>query len=338
MSKYNRHQSVVSRNTDEHVSEDHWLKQFEKSLQKGAVQPKSQQSLYDQINSIMNGGGSKYPSVQSAVDDMMQRSGLSNYLKTSEEKEVTTKTASDETSDEPDGPMNISNTDHIIDAIKKEIVVNNWYEVGKNIAKLELAEGQEATNAMDNIVGFKYFHDPMLKNVRVPVDRWGDFTLGYAAGRGMTHEQTKLQTKLTQSVIERSLGRKASSDQNNGFDKNIPVEPKQEDTNVPDIVKENPAILQTLENYVRSTRGNLPIPAILDKLRSIHKSDVSQDRLWEDDKLIRLISKLNLQAKQNNPSNYQNYSNLAAGDRDTAASDVDPSNTDAFNALMPAKL
>lgn len=222
MSKYTRHQSVVSRNTDEHVSEDHWLKQFEKTLQKGAVQPRTQSSLYDQINSIMNGTPSKYPSVQAAVDDMMQRSGLSNYLKTSKEND----------------------------------------------------EGNK----------------------------------------------------------------KVAADQNNDFDKTVPVEQKQQDTNTPDVIRENPAILTTLENYIRTTRGNLPIPAIIDKLHSIHRADVSEDKKWDDDKLIRLVSKLNLQAKKNNPASYEDYNNLAAGDRDTADSDVDPSNTDAFNALMPAKL
>lgn len=223
MSKYNRYQSVVSRNTDEHISEDHWLKQFEKTLQKGAVQPKTQQSLFDQISSVMNGNAqSRYPSVQAAVDDMMQRSGLTNYLKVSSEK----------------------------------------------------------------------------NNVKA----------------------------------------KVAADQNTDFDKTIPVEQKQEDTNIPDVIKENPAILKTLENYIRSTRGNLPIPAIIDKLRSIHRSDIAQDKMWEDDKLIRLVSKLNLEAKKNNPASYENYSNLATGDHDNADSDVDPSNTDAFNALMPAKL
>lgn len=224
MSRYTRHQSVVSRNSDEYVSEDHWLKQFEKKLEKGAVQPRSQDSLYDQINSIMNGTSPKYPSVQAAVEDMMQRSGLTNYL--------------------------------------------------------EIKESQEQND-----------------------------------------ETTKVAT-----------------DQNNDFDKSVPVERKQEDTTTPDVIRENPSILKTLENYIRTTRGNLPIPAIIDKLRSIHRADVSEDKKWEDDKLIRLVSKMNLQAKKDNPTNYEDYSNLASGDRDSANSDVDPSNTDAFNALMPAKI
>lgn len=223
MSKYSRYQSIVSRNSDENISEDHWLKQFEKTLEKGAVQPRSRDSLYDQISNIMNGTQSKYPSVEAAVEDMMQRSGLTNYL-----------------------------------------------EISK--------ESQQQDN------------------------------------------------------------RKVATDHNNDFDKDVPVEPKQGNTDTPDVIRENPAILNTLENYIRTTRGNLPIPAIIDKLRSIHRTDIAEDKMWEDDKLIRLVSKLNLQAKKNNPASYENYSNLATQDHDTADSDVDPSNTDAFNALLPAKL
>jgi hypothetical protein len=215
MSRQSRFQPVINRNTDENISEDHWLKEFEKKLLKDAVQPRNNSSsLYDQINSIMNGSKPKYPSVQAAVDDMMQRSGLSNYLKVSEDNEES-------------------------------------------------------------------------------------------------------QKKVAQS--------------------NEPA-PKKTRSDVPDVIAENPAILRTIENYIKSTRGNLPVPAIVDKIRTIHQGDVSEDKMWEDDKLIRLISNLNLEAKKNNPASYEDYANLAVGDRDTADSDVDPSNTDAFNALMPAKL
>jgi hypothetical protein len=220
MSKYIRHQAAINRTSDEHISEDHWLKQFEKTLQKGAVQPKSPQSIYDQISSIMNGNTPKYTSVQSAVDDMMQRSGVSNYLKTSKEQEISkTKTA---------------------------------------------------------------------------------------------------------------------ADQNDAFQKQVPIEAKNNDT--PDVIKEMPVIRTTLENYIKATRGNLPIPAIIDKIRSIHQSDISEDKMWDEDKLIRLVSRLNLEAKKNNPANYENYSNLASGDHDISESDIDPSNNDAFHGLQPTKL
>lgn len=213
MSKYLRHQSVVSRHSDSEISEDHWLKQFEKSLQKSAVQPRSvDSSLFDQINSIMN-GGSKYPTVESAVEDMKNRSGLTAYL--------------------------------------------------DNLNK---------TSESDN---------------------------------------SSAKTATTQNK-------------------------KEEKDNTPIILKNRPEILKTIENYVRDTKGNLPVPAIIDKIRSIHQNDVSEAKYWDEDNLIKLISKLNLTAKKNNPDNYKNYNNL--GTREVMNnSDIDVSNVDAFHSLNPVK-
>ncbi len=56
MSKYFRHQSVVSKQSDSSQDEDHWFKKFEETLQKGAVQSRNNDSsLFDQISSVMNG-------------------------------------------------------------------------------------------------------------------------------------------------------------------------------------------------------------------------------------------------------------------------------------------
>ncbi len=215
-SKYVRHQSIVHRQSDQTVDEDSWLYRFQKSLQKGAVQPKQQASLFDQINSIMN-GKSKYPSVEAAVDDMKQRSGLTAYLEkikqsSEEEKSTTTKVASE--------------------------------------------DNQQA------------------------IDKKVDMT--------------------------------------------------------PIVLKKHPPAMKTLENYIKDTKGNLPVPAIIEKLRSIHQADVTDSKDWDDDKLIILVSRLNLGAKKDNPSSFDNYSNL--GTRDTGSdSEIDPSNTDAFFALTPVK-
>jgi len=210
MSKYSRHQSVVSRQSDESIGEDHWLKQFQKSLQKGAVQTKSvDSSLFDQINSVMN-GKSKYPSVAAAVQDMQQRSGLTAYL----------------------------------DKISKTT-----------------EDGSKKT-ASDN--------KPAGKNKTV-------------------------------AVFEKC-----------------------------------PQIKTTLENHIKSTKGNSVVPAIIDKLRSIHQNDVSDAADWEDENLIRYVSHANLKAKRDNPNSYENYSNLGTRDMD-ADSDIDASNTDAFNSLVPVR-
>jgi len=220
MAKYNRHQSI-SKNSDDNYQEDHWLKQFEKNLLKDAVQPRNNSSLFDQINSIMNGSSkSKYPSVEAAVQDMQERSGLTAYLK----------------------------------AVKS------------------LEESKVATqNQKDK--------------------------------RSIASEEIQADAKNAESL--------------------------------PTVIKKCPAIMQTLENYIRDSKGNLPVPAIIDKIHAIHKNDVSNDKDWNEDKLIMLVSKMNLAAKTNNPNNYQHFGNL--GNKDIGTVDIDPSNTDAFFALNPAK-
>lgn len=216
MSKYTRHQASVVRNSDSQPGEDSWLGQMQKNLEKGAVQPRSvDQSLFHQINSIMN-GKSKYPSVEAAVEDMKNRSGLTAYL------DNLSKTSEDEA-------------------------------IGEN---KKIATAQVQNNSKN-----KY----------------------------------------------------------------------------PLVIQKCPQILNTLDNYIKDTRGNLPISAIIDKIKSIHKNDVSEDKYWEDDDLVRLVSQINLREKQNNPSNYETYSNL--GRRDPSGdNEIDPSNTDAFHALNPAKI
>jgi hypothetical protein len=206
--KYLRHQSVISKSSDE--SGDHWSNEFEKNLQKGAVQSRTQDnSLFDQINSIMN-GKSKYPSVAAAVEDMKERSGLTAYL--------------------------------------------------------------------DNM--------------------------------------SKVSEKETSN-------KKTASDKS--------------DDKTPIVFKKCPAAHETLKNLIRDSKGNLSLPAILNRLRSIHKKDVSNDSDWDENNLMECASKLNLQAKQDNPGNFENYHNLGNNDSAMLDSEVDSSNNDFFQALTPVK-
>lgn len=215
----------ISRHSDEYISEDHWFKQFEKKLEKGAVQPRNPQTLFDQINSIMNGTKARYNSVEDAVEDMKARSGLTAYLER-------LSTSSEESSDD-----------------NRKVAQNNT-----------------------------------------------------------------------------ETARSPENDQNQAMEKKIPI-----------VFKKCPQASDTLDNYIRDTKGNLPVPAIIDKLKSIHRGDVSDAKDWEDDNLILEVSKRNLEAKKTNPESYQNYAHL--GTRDTSGeSEVDPSNRDAFFALNPAKL
>lgn len=207
-----RHQSVISTYSNQQ-SDDHWMRRFESQLQKTSVQPYStDQNLYRQINTIMNGSKAKYPSVQAAVDDMMHRSGLNALL-----------------------------------------------DIEKQSAKEP---------------------DP-------------------AAKKSIAQEQPAASNRT------------------------------------PEVMRLKPSIRTTLDNIIQSSRGNLSIPTIISRLHSLHASDISDESAWEDERLIHLVSLLNLEAKKNNPANYDSFSHLGKSDTST---DIDASNTDAFHALMPAKM
>lgn len=218
MTKNSRSQPVISRQSDSEYSDDHWLRQFEDKLEKTSVQPRGQ-SLYDQITSIMN-TKSKYPSVQAAVDDMMQRSGLTDYLD------------------------NVKVSEETLDEKSRKIAQDHKEEQKKE------------------------------------------------------HASSKL----------------------------------------PQVIQQRPDILRTLENIVKESRGNLPVSAIIARLRSLHSQDIPDESAWEDERLVHLVSNCNLRAKRDNPSTFDKFDQLGRADHSMDNSDVDPSNTDAFNALMPAKI
>lgn len=200
MSKYTRHQPAVIRECD---ASDNWMKQLEKNLERNAVEPRKEKSVYDQINSIMNNSKkSKFSSVEDAVQDMRERSGLVAYL-----------------------------------------------------------------------------------------------------------EKVK---RAATSYAEK----------------------KAQDENSPTIFTKAPMIKNTLENYVRETRGNSTVPAILEKIKEIHRMDVPDPKEWEDENLIKFISKLNSKEKEKYPRNDAEYMDLGRSPR-FQDKDIDIENSDAFHALMP---
>lgn len=150
--------------------------------------------------------------------------------------------------------------------------------------------------------------------------------------------QAAVDDMMHRSGLTDYLQTKTSSDEEIPASKPRKTAQSNVNANMPKVIQDKPSILNTLENIVKESKGNLSVPAIISRLRSLHAGDISNESTWDDDKLIRLVSQYNLQAKTNNPSSYDNFNQLGQGDHSTADSDIDPSNTDAFNALMPAKI
>ena len=201
MSRYTRHQPSVIRECD---ASDDWMKQLEKNLERSAVEPHKDKSIYDQITSIMNNKKSKFSSVEDAVQDMRERSGLTAYL-----------------------------------------------------------------------------------------------------------EKVK---KAQQSFAEKKA---------------------QAENGTPSIFTVAPTVKNTLENFVHETRGNATVPAIIEKLKEIHRMDIPDPKHWEDDNLVRYVSNLNAKEKQKYPRNEAEYIDLGKAPR-LQDKDIDTENTDAFHSLMPA--
>lgn len=102
----------------------------------------------------------------------------------------------------------------------------------------------------------------------------------------------------------------------------------------PQIFKDNPTIKETFDNYINDTRGNISVPAVLDRVKSIHKHDAT-DEAWNDDKLMEYVDKKCHEVKDNNPS--PDIQGLGKMTHFNDTTDVDPSNRDAFFSLNPSK-
>ena len=204
---------VINRQTSSSYAEDSWFSHLQKSLVKESVKSKKEDSsLFDQINSIMNNRNSKYSSVDEAVKEMQERSGLSAYLN-----------------------------------------------------KLRASE-----------------------------------------------------------KINKKIANELSVEDNSNL------------ANQVNVINKYPSIYNTIINYINDTNGNLPVPAILEQVKSIHKNDISDPKDWEDPNLIRLISELNQKNKKENSLN-KIEENLGKIDKSNSDIGNDSDNNDYFAGLMPKK-
>lgn len=63
------------------------------------------------------------------------------------------------------------------------------------------------------------------------------------------------------------------------------------------LFKQYPNVKQTIINCITDNNGTLSVPSILERVKSIHNNEVNNEGLWNDDALIKFISKTNLQEK-----------------------------------------
>lgn len=138
-------------------STDNWLNTYLDNLKKVSVQSRTMdESIYDRISSIM-GVKSKYPTVEAAVEDMQERSGLKNYLQQIKEAE---KDISNKKQASLEFSENIKNTiDNYIEDTQGNLSIPAIIEKVKNIHA-----GEVDNNFWNNDKLFTYIND---KNIEV---------------------------------------------------------------------------------------------------------------------------------------------------------------------------
>jgi hypothetical protein len=102
----------------------------------------------------------------------------------------------------------------------------------------------------------------------------------------------------------------------------------------PTIFTQHPEIEMTFKNYIQDTNGTLGTPAIINHVKNIHRHDVSDDALWQENNLIAYVHQLNESAAKENPQ--EKSHELGRVDLNIGDADVDPANRDAWAGLLPA--
>lgn len=95
-----------------------------------------------------------------------------------------------------------------------------------------------------------------------------------------------------------------------------------------------PQLKDTADNYIEDTNGNLPIPAVVDKLKSIHRGDVVDDADWDDVNFLQYINNKSIEVRKQHLHEDHNFKNLGKLPTFTDE-DIDPSNHDALHSLTP---
>jgi hypothetical protein len=143
----NRSGNLIKTHNEQTFNGNSIMNDFIKNLDKLATQPR-QENLFSQIQSIVNGTGSKFSSVEDKVKDMQERSGFAEYRRKVSEKEETTKVAqveeNSETNDNPEAikkfpPLGIAINSYV-DKIKGSDSIISVIEKMKSLYRSELPE------------------------------------------------------------------------------------------------------------------------------------------------------------------------------------------------------
>jgi hypothetical protein len=142
---------------------------FAKELAKQSVQPKSQvDSLYEQMYSIINGTKPRYPSMEAAVQDMLDRTGISTYKRQLQAEQQNTKRANIQVSLFEKVPQIKQTIDNYIQSTRGNLLVPEILSQIKSIHKNDVPDAADwgspslLTYINDKNISEKKMHPDMV--------------------------------------------------------------------------------------------------------------------------------------------------------------------------------
>lgn len=142
----------------------------------------------------------------------------------------------------------------------------------------------------------------------------------------MNGGQSKFST--VDEVVEDMKSRSGFSSMISKISDDISIETNKKVAN--SYLEKYPQILNTICNLITSSKGHLPIPAIIEKVKALHSNDVDNN-FFDDERLISFVTKKNLEEKSNHFVD-ENFNNLGKKDY-TCDDDNQPWNKDPFYGI-----
>lgn len=89
-----------------------------------------------------------------------------------------------------------------LNSFKQAAKDNDWNAAGKIMAKIDKHHGLPRINGVESIRIIKYFKDPEISNIKVPLDQWMNYTIGYGEEWGLSDDELKKDLEFTQKVLD----------------------------------------------------------------------------------------------------------------------------------------
>jgi hypothetical protein len=109
-----------------------------------------------------------------------------------------------------------------------------------------------------------------------------------------------------------------------------------QDANEVSLFTKCPQIKDTINNCIEDSHGNLSLPSIVERIKTIHRADVGDASDWDDPTFLKYVNDKNIEVKRRHPDTEVNPGGLGKIHQ-YDKEELSPSNNDIWHSLMPSK-